>query len=552
MTNEVRDPTLTFPVIIIYAIASLYALIILLVFPNFTIDDAFITFRYAENLANYGQLTWNVGEPAVEGYTGVFLPVVLALCIKSGFSPIIAAKAIGIASFFVGGLIITLLLSRRGTRPAVTGTVLVLYFAAPFGYVHALSGLETMLFATAILASMLAMLHCLSPSSHQAFRETAFLLILLMASLIRPEGFALSALFVVTVFWVETRRGENSRRFVGLFIVLYVLPVLGYLVWKYSYYGQLLPNTFYAKAYEAHILNPDTIIDLGKFVMTYVAVPAMACIFLLLMYRHNLRREISQKMMEPLSPAASTWIASWLFVAIALLQYMRTSLVMNYSSRFFFPFFPLILMTVGLVFEAALTWATRKARRTLRAAHVIAIAVMLQLGLYVLVLQHDMAYYRMYKQIIDYLAIPAGDLLRANMPKGEWLAVHSDAGAVPYYSKLKTVDFGGLNDKVLASRPRLDERERVDYFYSVNPGAAVFTSVQWDTLDHDEEAQAIENDPRFERYALVRKFRGPGSVFRWRPYFFMKERTDQYYYFLYVRKDLLKTLPHNRLEVRPE
>ena len=38
------------------------AALVLASFPEWTIDDAFIYYRYAENLANHGVLTWNVGE----------------------------------------------------------------------------------------------------------------------------------------------------------------------------------------------------------------------------------------------------------------------------------------------------------------------------------------------------------------------------------------------------------------------------------------------------------------------------------------------------------
>jgi len=324
-----------------------------------------------------------------------------------------------------------------------------------------------------------------------------------------------------------------------LFIALYMVPGLSYLAWKYSYYGQLLPNTFYAKAYNEHILNPDALIDVCKFAVMYVGTPAAACLILLFGNRGDVWNAIKRNIKPPLSPLVVTWTASWLFVAITLVQYMRSYLVMNFSFRFFLPLYPIVLMTVGWAFEAGLERAAQKSRPSNRAFRVVGVAVVVQLLMYMLVLHHDMTYYRVYKQIIEHLSIPAADFLKQNIPPSEWLVVHSDAGAVPYYSKLKTVDFGGLNDKELAKRPRLTEKERVNYFYSFNPGAVLFTSLRWDGLEHDDEAKAIVDDPRFENYALVRKFRGPGSVFKRRPYFFMKERTDEYYYFVFVRKDLL-------------
>ena len=61
-----------------------YPIFVLSIFPNWVIDDAIIGYRYSENLAVHGSLTWNVGEAPVEGYTGVFLPVMLAGAIKLG------------------------------------------------------------------------------------------------------------------------------------------------------------------------------------------------------------------------------------------------------------------------------------------------------------------------------------------------------------------------------------------------------------------------------------------------------------------------------------
>jgi len=522
------------------AIGSLYAVIILCMFPNFTIDDAYITYRYAENLATHGQLAWNVGEPPVEGYTGIFLPLVLAVVIKCGASPLITSKVIGIASFFLGGLLITRLLLLLGIRDRIRATVLILYFTAPFMYVHALSGMETMLFSTAILGCMLALFHCLIPSGYPVVRETALLLMLLLVSLTRPEGVALSGISVAAV--VLTRRQEKNGavlRFLLLFIGLYMVPALGYLVWKYSYYGELLPNTFYAKAYNDHIFNPDALVDICKATVMYVGPLVAVCIILLWRNRSKVWNAIKRRVKAPWSPLAVTLTVGWLFVAITLLQYMRSYLVMNFSFRFFLPFYPIVLMTIGQVFEAALARAEQESRASKQAFRVAGVAVVVQLLMYMLVLQHDMTYYRVYKQIIDHLSIPAADFLKQSIPPSEWLVVHSDAGAVPYYTKLKTVDFAGLNDKELAKRPRLSEKERVNYFYSFNPGAVLFTSLRWDDLEHDDEAKAIVDDPRFENYVLVRKFRGPGSVFKRRPYFFMKERTDEYYYFVFVRKDLL-------------
>jgi hypothetical protein len=61
--------------------------IMVLLAPKWTVDDAYITYRYAQNLARHGELNWNVGQDPVEGYTGVAWPVIL-----SGFCRLIPSS----------------------------------------------------------------------------------------------------------------------------------------------------------------------------------------------------------------------------------------------------------------------------------------------------------------------------------------------------------------------------------------------------------------------------------------------------------------------------
>ena len=53
---------------------------------NFVTDDAYISFVYSRNLAEHGQLTFNLGEH-VEGYTNFLWTVFLAGWMKLGWLP---------------------------------------------------------------------------------------------------------------------------------------------------------------------------------------------------------------------------------------------------------------------------------------------------------------------------------------------------------------------------------------------------------------------------------------------------------------------------------
>jgi len=84
---------------------------------NFVTDDAFISFVYSRNLAEHGQLVFNLGE-RVEGYTNFLWTVLLAALLKLGVAPEISARVLGTA-FGVATLVVVARLAARHPRTAV-------------------------------------------------------------------------------------------------------------------------------------------------------------------------------------------------------------------------------------------------------------------------------------------------------------------------------------------------------------------------------------------------------------------------------------------------
>jgi len=78
---------------------------------DFVTDDAYISFRYARNLALSGQLVFNLGE-RVEGYTNFLWTVVLALGIKLGWGPVALSRFLGVA-LGIGTLAVVVRMSLR-------------------------------------------------------------------------------------------------------------------------------------------------------------------------------------------------------------------------------------------------------------------------------------------------------------------------------------------------------------------------------------------------------------------------------------------------------
>lgn len=200
-------------------ICAVYAVFVFSIFPAWTVDDAFITYRYAEHLAQNGELNWNVGADPVEGYTGIVLPTVLAGFIKLGASPIMVSRSIGIVSFFLSLWLLFVLLRELKIHPIISGSTLLIFGTIPVLFTHATSGLETMLFVSAMLFALYTFIRS----------KTGFLFFwsLLFVSLVRPEGVLFAGLLFLAAAASIYRTDRTSFvPFLIRFCAAYFLPAL--------------------------------------------------------------------------------------------------------------------------------------------------------------------------------------------------------------------------------------------------------------------------------------------------------------------------------------
>lgn len=66
----------------------------------FTIDDMYISLRYAKNWALGNGLLWNVHAPPVEGYSNFSFVVLAAFALSLKVDPVIVLKAAGVLGLF--------------------------------------------------------------------------------------------------------------------------------------------------------------------------------------------------------------------------------------------------------------------------------------------------------------------------------------------------------------------------------------------------------------------------------------------------------------------
>lgn len=209
---------------------------------NFTQDDAYISYRYVRNFLDGHGLVFNPGE-RVEGYTNFLWIILLSIFVQFGLDIILASKILGVGSGCVTLLLlyqISVLLFQKGKGS--TGTpksrlfalfpCLLLASNSAFAY-WSIGGLETVFFVMGVLLSVYFYF-----TNHRLMIISSAL-----SSLIRPEGVLIFGILVLHKFFFKKDNLKNCLSY----ILGFVLLLLPFLIFKIFYYGDLLPNPFYAK-----------------------------------------------------------------------------------------------------------------------------------------------------------------------------------------------------------------------------------------------------------------------------------------------------------------
>lgn len=216
---------------------------------GFTVDDSFISYRYARNLARGLGLVYNPGE-RIEGYTNFLFTVLLAGGIKLGIDPEALSKGIGAGSAFAS-LGLTYGIAAR-LRPYRTIPCIATWLLASTIVFTGWSvfGLETGFFVALILGGTYLFLRetDLGPTLDEASPDTpprrAFPwsgVVFALAGLTRPEAPMFLGLLMLFLGWGLVGRQNLLRG------ALFAGPVLVHLLFRHAYYGSWVPNTLGAK-----------------------------------------------------------------------------------------------------------------------------------------------------------------------------------------------------------------------------------------------------------------------------------------------------------------
>lgn len=204
-------------------------------------DDAFISFRYAQNLLDGHGLVFNAGE-RVEGYTNFAWTMILALGQWLGADAVALSQWLGIACF-AATIGLLLVASRRiSGAPAWIPVAALGYATHEHAQLFASCGLETAMFAFLTTALLLTLAWARTARGFALAGALGTLL-----AMTRPDGLLLCAVGGLYALG-RAARGRLPWRQVGALSLPGLLLFVPYFLWKWGYYGSIVPNTFYAKS----------------------------------------------------------------------------------------------------------------------------------------------------------------------------------------------------------------------------------------------------------------------------------------------------------------
>lgn len=406
----------------------------------FIVDDAFISFRYAENLAQGYGLVFNPGE-YVEGYTNFLWVVLLAMFHRFGIDTVFAARVLGGISglltiwFLIRITHLVVPTPRFGWNSSLAAFLVALY---PGFAIWSTAGLETPLFTFLLVVCIWFFVQWVQGASFNAGVRFSFTAVLL--SLVRPEGplfFGIGLIAITAFKWLQSHSVGKAIRTIYFPSLVFSILVGGYYLWRWQYYGYWLPNTFYLKVPRtSRIAISQGYWYISGFWSTIGGWWLFWSPLVLLVTRRR---------------AAWIWCC-WLWLTAWLYYIHRVNGDWMPYYRFFIPVIPVLYLLVQeMLRDIHGACSTSKLPPT-RSIGLVLSGILLGYSLlnaaYVWRTQHD----ELYRSGVAYR--DAGLWLRQHVEKDKVIAL-ADAGAIPYYSRLRVIDYYGLvNARVAHSAPR--------------------------------------------------------------------------------------------------
>ena len=424
------EPRWLLPLAVAGAVCGLFVHAALL--RGFWSDDAFITYRYARNIATGLGPVFNPGEQ-LEGFSNPLFTFLLAGLYRFLPGPPLMpwlARGLGVLSAMASLIVLAMVAGaalRRGVALAVLSTAMCTSFA-----LWSVGGLETDLYA--LLITLGFVLTVRRPRDMAA--QAGLGLVLAALALSRPEGvLPAGALFLGRLIDPNTRRDWRGHATIA---VIAAMPVAAYVGWRVAHFHDWLPNAFYAKRMNPVIAFWRGIWYLKNFFLDNGNLPLYAPMIFAFQSRDTRR---------------VAWLGA-LVLAIDLPFNLIVGGDWMDQHRFVAPVTPILFLLVGLgwmtmldLLVAGLRARGRVTPRWLAPAGAALALVSLALPNVHLT---KVERHRPAMSVIPYFTVMA-QVVAASAPPAWTIATH-DIGAIGWYGQTRVLDMIGLIEPWVGGR----------------------------------------------------------------------------------------------------
>lgn len=486
--------------------AALFVVMLVNVFP-FGVDDSFIFYRYAENIANGQGFRFNPGEMPGEGFTSWLWTLVLSVVHFLGLSTVTASKIMGILFLLLSGRMVCLTVRKlMGETPAGALTALTLAAGVWLNFrmvAHSVSGMETSMYLFALtLLIYLTTAALMAPAGDlQWWWKLGAAALLLF--LVRPEGIVAGSVSLAVFALSRFKELFNWRTWTYLFFSL-ILPLTLFLSMKVLVFGYIMPHSYYHKIIVDTGEYSAALDHLLRFVKSYGWLMAAALISIAAAF---IRKQVRRQDIK-----ISVYLYFLiLFVAMTAL-YLLFYPAMNYLHRFYIPYLPLLFLMLVPAFQMMDSKLSTLASGKFKAWKIPArllVVVLLVIGLNTQ-LTPTRRVIRSWTKMTNPAVFRARlGILMKDLPSDVVIA-NTEMGVIPYYSGLTCIDMAGLTDPYIAhhglSMDYLIERKADLIIFSKD--VSKMTPKQW-------ESYSIAYKDVFLSQTFKTRFKRIGSYYAW-------------------------------------
>jgi arabinofuranosyltransferase len=418
------------------ALASLLALALVVLFPyrHFAGDDAYITFRFAQNLATGHGFAFNPDQPTY-GSTSPLWVWLMALMLRLGFTVADGAHVLDGAAAAALLVVFFRLTGRYSTRLSIRVLACALLVLDPWFVRWAMSGMENGLALVLVCSAILAQLR--QRGSRRVDLWAPFCCGIGM--LTRPEFVPFTLLLLLDTVLFE---GRARWKKAATSVVVVLAVVAPWLAYAHAHFGTFVPNTISAKL-SAQRLGAFT--DTVKYFLSFYTFEAVGILLLVAGQGGRVRSALA----DPSTRARWLLPVGWMIGLPAF--YVAGGAPV--SGRYLVLGLPAYLLVGVKAWEALLDLGPKLPRARAIVAALAAFTFALLLG----VQARYCWYVTAWPEGMDPHMIEIGRWLHANAGPDDVIAA-DQIGVVGFFSERTVLDVDGLVSPEMQASRRAGER----------------------------------------------------------------------------------------------